>query len=520
MNKPESGPGTTNQHRPDWRQRAVLGVGILTVVLASGFWIYKAVVARHDRPEKAAASSNNPPERREEQIKTPPRMSQDPHGISSPKFTAPKPAESFLESFGKDDSVDDGDKSPAPANDKLLTQWQALEKSRERLLVLEERLNAARATKDEKPLKDVAKRLSELSEETNQNVQALEKELRRARVARSRDPVPQWLSGELLMFVRGEPELILPYFKRAGDRGLDSARLWASRSRVQLVANQMEAAYRSALNALERDSKDRHVWEAFTPAAFAVEQFAQVAERLTAAYGGRPPVWGEPMLNDAVELSAHWNIEQSRRKAEEKAGDLPRVRLTIEHRRFKMKNGKTSGKVESTGTEEVILELFEDEAPATVANFLTLVSQRFYDETKFYLSYPGQLVAAGCPRTKNADPADDGSGGPGYTIPDEFESPKARRHFRGALAMANTGPNSAGSRFFITLVPQPRMDGHFTVFGRVITGQEAVERITQGRTHPEVARFGRIIPGDLIVRAEVIRKRPHEYRVIKTGSGS
>jgi peptidyl-prolyl cis-trans isomerase B (cyclophilin B) len=489
MDKPQSSPETTNQHRPDWRQRAVLGVGILAVVLASGFWIYKAVIARQDRPENAAISSNDP-DRREEEIKTTPKISQNPHGISLPKFTAPKPTANFLESFGKDDADDDGDKSPALANDRLLTRWQAIEKSQERLLVLEEKLNAARATKDEKALKDVDKRLSELSEETNRNVQALEKELRRARVARPRDPVPQWLSGELLMFVRGEPELILRYFKRAADDGFDSARLWASRSHVQLAANQMDAAYSSARMALERDSKDYYVWSAFTVAAFAVEQFAGVAKRLTTIYGVYPPAWANPMLNDAIQLQAQWKTEQKLREAEQKADDLPQVRLMIEHRRFKMENGKINGKVESTGTEEVVVELFENEAPVTVANFLTLVSQHFYDQTKFYLSFPGQLAAAGCPLTKNADAADDGSGGPGYTIPDEFESPKARRHFRGSLAMANSGPNSAGSRFFITLVPQPRMDGHFTVFGRVIKGQEAVERITQGRTHPEVARVG------------------------------
>jgi peptidyl-prolyl cis-trans isomerase A (cyclophilin A) len=128
-------------------------------------------------------------------------------------------------------------------------------------------------------------------------------------------------------------------------------------------------------------------------------------------------------------------------------------------------------------------------------------------------------VAGGCPLTKNADPADDGSGGPGYTIPDEFLSPKARRHFRGSLGMVNSGQaNSAGSRFYITLLPLPTMDGRFTVFGRVIKGQDTVEHITQGRTHPSVGPFGRIIPGDKIVRAEVVRKRAHEYRVIKAGT--
>jgi len=408
-------------------------------------------------------------------------------------------------------------------NDKLEMQWSALESSQERLLVLEERLNAAREAKDAKSLRDVGERLAALSEQTDKDVAGLEKDLRRARRSRPKDPVPHWLTGELLIFVRGEPELILPYLKRASDAGFDTARLWASLSRVQLAANQMDAAYQSALKAVERDPKDRYVWEALKPAAFAVERFAELSQRLIKTYTGRPPAWAEAILSDAVELEAHWKIEQSLRDAERKADDLPRVRLVIEHRRFARGDGKVTGKTESTGTEEVILELFEDQAPATVANFLTLVSQKFYDGTKFFLSDPGQLVAGGCPLTKNADPADDGSGGPGYTIPDEFGSAKARRHFRGSLSMINSGqPNSAGSRFLITLVPQPRMDGRFAVFGRVVGGQEAVERITPGLTHPDVhpdtGPLKRIIPGDVIVRAEIVRKRPHEYRVIKAGS--
>jgi len=517
MDQPQPRQQEANTNRPDWRQRAVLGAGILAVVLAAGLWIYKAVVSRHDRTEPEATSVKKTPDVPEEVI--PNRPTAIP-GKSGTKAAGAKTTGSFLEAFAKDDEREDGDKSPALPNDKLEKQWSALESSSERLLVLEERLNAAREAKDAKSLKkEVDERLAALSEETNKSVAGLEKDLKRARRARPSDPVPQWLTGELLIFVRGEPELILPYFKRAGAGGLDSARLWASRSRVQLAANQMDAAYQSALKAVERDPKNRYVWEAFKPAAFAVEKFAELSQRLIKTYGIGPPAWADAMLTDAVELEAHWKIEQKLRDAERKADDLPRVRLVIEHRRFAREDGKVTERIESTGTEEVILELFEDHAPATVANFLTLVSQEFYDGTKFFLADPRKLVAGGCPLTKNADPADDGSGGPGYSIPDEFGSPKARRHFRGALSMINSGqPNSAGSRFLITLVPEPRMDGRFTVFGRVLEGQEAVERITQGRTHPDVGPFGRVIPGDVIVRAEIVRKRPHEYRVIKAGS--
>jgi peptidyl-prolyl cis-trans isomerase B (cyclophilin B) len=518
-------PDPPNQGGPDWRQRAVLGIGVLALVLASGLWIYKAVVPRQKEAEDSTASIRDTPDRLEERISTeegistPPKMREVPHGTSSPKFVAKRPTESFLESFGKD-AGGDNDSQPALANDKLQAQWQEIDKSHERLMVLEERLNAARQAKDEKALKGIDQRLMELSEQTNRNVAGLEKELARARRARPKDPVPQWLTGELLIFVRGEPGLILPYFKRAAEGGLDTPRLWASVAHVQVAANQMDAAYQSAIKSLARDDKDRYIWGAFTSAAFAVERFSEVAKRLAIAFAGRPPAWAGGIMNDAVDMEAHWKIEQKLRQAEAKADDLPRVRLLMEHRRFARDNGRPTEKVEIIGTDEIVLELFENQAPATVANFLALVSQRFYDGTKFFLSDPAALVAGGCPLTKNADPADDGSGGPGYTIPDEFSSPKARRHFRGSLAMVNSGqPNTAGSCFFITLQPQPWMDAKFTVFGRVIKCQEAVERITQGRTHPKVADFGHslpIIPGDLIVRAEVIRKRAHEYRAIKS----
>ena len=81
--------------------------------------------------------------------------------------------------------------------------------------------------------------------------------------------------------------------------------------------------------------------------------------------------------------------------------------------------------------------------------------------------------------------------------------------------MAQNGPGKAGSQFFITLVAAPEFDGNSTAFGRVIRGQEVLDQVTEGRTNHEVGEFGKIIPGDLIVRAEVIRKRPHAYVVSK-----
>ncbi|MBM4068136.1 MAG: peptidylprolyl isomerase [Planctomycetes bacterium] len=204
------------------------------------------------------------------------------------------------------------------------------------------------------------------------------------------------------------------------------------------------------------------------------------------------------------------------RQADRDRDDLPRVRFTIEHRKFVLDNGKPTAKIDARPGGEVVVELFEDQAPNTVANFIDLVEKKFYDGTKFCLAEPASLVLGGCPRTKNADPADDGTGGPGYYIADEIKVKNSRKHFRGSLCMANSNrPDTAGSQFYFTLTPQPNMNGIFTVFGRVIKGQDVVDRITPGRTNLEVGPYGRIIPGDVIVRAEVVRKRPHVYSVKK-----
>jgi peptidyl-prolyl cis-trans isomerase B (cyclophilin B) len=154
----------------------------------------------------------------------------------------------------------------------------------------------------------------------------------------------------------------------------------------------------------------------------------------------------------------------------------------------------------------------------TVANFIHLAETGFYNGTTFYWADPGQMVVGGDPNTKNDDPSDDGLGGPGYTIPDEYAKKNARGHFRGTISTVQNGPGKAGSQFFITLIPSPQFDGNSTAFGRVIEGQDVVDRITQGRTNPEAGESEETIPGDLLIRAEVIRKRAHAYVVTKNAN--
>ena len=119
------------------------------------------------------------------------------------------------------------------------------------------------------------------------------------------------------------------------------------------------------------------------------------------------------------------------------------------------------------GTFEI--ELFEDKAPVTTKNFIDLVQKDFYDGLIFHRVIDGFMIQGG-------DPSGNGTGGPGYTIPDEF-SKDLRHDSEGVLSMANAGPNTGGSQFFITLAATPWLDGHHAVFGKVIKGMEVVREI-------------------------------------------
>lgn len=116
-------------------------------------------------------------------------------------------------------------------------------------------------------------------------------------------------------------------------------------------------------------------------------------------------------------------------------------------------------------------EIFEDMVPATAANFLKLVRSQFYDHGTFHRVIPGFMIQGG-------DPQGNGTGGPGYTIRDEFH-PSLKHSGPGILSMANAGPNTGGSQFFITLAATPWLDGKHAIFGRVIDGQAVVEKIAR-----------------------------------------
>lgn len=120
------------------------------------------------------------------------------------------------------------------------------------------------------------------------------------------------------------------------------------------------------------------------------------------------------------------------------------------------------------------LKLHDDKAPKTVANFETLVTRGFYNGLKFHRVIADFMIQTGCPKGS-------GTGGPGYTFADEFH-PDLKHDSPGVLSMANAGPNTNGSQFFITHVPTPWLDGKHSVFGKVIEGQDVVNKIKQGDT--------------------------------------
>lgn len=127
----------------------------------------------------------------------------------------------------------------------------------------------------------------------------------------------------------------------------------------------------------------------------------------------------------------------------------------------------------SMGT--VKIELFADKVPNTVANFVKLSKEKFYDGILFHRVIPGFMAQSGDPNTKDNDPYNDGMGGPGYKFADEFVS--GLSNVRGTLSMANSGPNTNGSQFFINVVDNTYLNNKHTVFGKVIEGLDIVDKI-------------------------------------------
>ena len=149
---------------------------------------------------------------------------------------------------------------------------------------------------------------------------------------------------------------------------------------------------------------------------------------------------------------------------------------------------------------DIVLELFLREAPEAVGNFMTLVSQKYYDGVPFHRVLAHFMAQGG-------DPTGTGTGGPGYCIKDECKKPGARMHLRGSPSMAKTAaPDSGGSQFFLCFIPTVHLNGQHTVFGRVVEGLEVLSELQ--RINPE----GRNLPApDRIVEARILRGEPTPF---------
>jgi cyclophilin family peptidyl-prolyl cis-trans isomerase len=193
---------------------------------------------------------------------------------------------------------------------------------------------------------------------------------------------------------------------------------------------------------------------------------------------------GKELLAELPDQKKAWAKEQEIRKAEAAADDLPRVKL-------------------ETSKGPVVIELFENEAPQAVGNFISLVESKYYDGLTFHRVLPGFMAQGG-------DPTGDGSGGPGYEIYCECHQENARQHFRGTLSMAHAGRDTGGSQFFLTFKPTTHLNGRHTAFGRVIEGLDVLAKLQRRdptRANPPEP--------DKIVKAEVVRKRDHKYEPTK-----
>lgn len=209
------------------------------------------------------------------------------------------------------------------------------------------------------------------------------------------------------------------------------------------------------------------------------EKYLKEAEK-----GGRLDPDGQRYLTELPAQKKAWEAEQAIRAKEAKADDLPRVKI-------------------ETSKGVVVIELFENEAPGAVGNFVSLVEAKFYDGVTFHRVLPNFMAQGG-------DPGGDGTGGPGYRIRCECEQKDARLHFRGSLSMAHAGKDTGGSQFFLTFVPTTQLNRRHTVFGRVIEGFDVLGKLQ--RRDPEAPNPPQ---PDKIVKAEVMRKRDHAYKPTK-----
>lgn len=249
-----------------------------------------------------------------------------------------------------------------------------------------------------------------------------------------------------------------------------------------LQRDEIDRAVELAQLLLKHDCPEKALLGLAGQAAYCQDDFEKAADWMKQADTARLLDFnGKEYLRDATGAVKKWQSELDIRQKEAAADDLPRVKLET-----------TKG--------AIVIELFENEAPNTVANFISLVEDKFYDGLTFHRVLGSFMAQGGCPKG-------DGGGGPGYKIACECYRDDHREHFRGTLSMAHAGKDTGGSQFFITFRRTAHLDGRHTAFGRVIEGLDVLPKLE--RRNPEQA--GKLPTPDKIVKATVVRKRDHAY---------
>ena len=237
---------------------------------------------------------------------------------------------------------------------------------------------------------------------------------------------------------------------------------------------------------LENKSDVQFLHDVAGMVAFGMDQFEQAEQLFAVASENGQLRSGQRYMEGIAGIQENWKKELEIRKAEAEADDLPRVKL-------------------ETSEGDILIELFENQAPNSVANFVSLVESGYYDGLTFHRVLPNFMAQGGCPDGT-------GGGGPGYKIPCECEREDYRHHFSGTLSMAHAGKDTGGSQFFLTFLATPHLDNRHTAFGRVIEGMDVLGKLV--KINPQ--RPSGATPST-INKATVVRKRDHAYVPKKVG---
>jgi cyclophilin family peptidyl-prolyl cis-trans isomerase len=307
------------------------------------------------------------------------------------------------------------------------------------------------------------------------------------------------------------------YQQPNADRGAVAAKFEAAKERIPAVRDRLETAAVALAQADPTNKQARELCGAIVAAWLKSDdpvkalQIATLLDKAGAAEGpvelmGASAAMTLSQLDEAAALlnkAANLGIAPQKIQELEAAIADERPKVEEEIARRKADEGANLPRVKLTTSKgEILVELFEDDAPNTVANFVSLVEKGLYNGTPFHRVIGGFMAQGG-------DPLGNGTGGPGHVIDCEVDLPTARKHFYGTLSMAHAGRDTGGSQFFLTFRPTEHLDGKHTVFGRVIDGFSVLPLLARTQDEKGQPLSGQRL--DKIVKAEVVRKRDHDY---------